>query len=223
MPQNLHAVTRVSTLEALERAIRDEVLSGGVALGSQLREVELTAKYDVGRNSVRAALQSLVHSGLLRHEPNRGVFVPTFDAADVRELYDVRRAIEGEAVSVVIGLSLDQTGVERALAQLHDLDEGVDWKTAVKADLRLHAELVAASKSRRMTRIFSGIVAEVRLLLGSVASLYPAVSVLGPMHSDICEALAAGDEQETQGKLRAHLLQSEREIEQALFLVGEQG
>jgi len=217
MPRSPSAFGRVSTLLALERAIRDDVLNGAIAPGSQLREVELTTKYEVGRNSVRAALQALVHSGLLRHEPNRGVFVPTFDAVDVHELYDVRRAIEGEAVSVVIRSNLDLSRVEQALARLHDLDDASDWKTAVTADLRLHAELVAASLSARMVRIFDGILAEQHLLLTSVEPLYPDGSVLGPMHAGIFEALAAGDEHTAQGRMRAHLLESEREIEQALF------
>jgi DNA-binding GntR family transcriptional regulator len=70
------------------------VLAGELPSGAQLREAELSNAFGVGRHSLRAALQALVYEGLLRHEPNRGVFVPEFSSADVRDLFLLRIAIE---------------------------------------------------------------------------------------------------------------------------------
>ena len=60
------ALARVSTVDALVDALRHRVLSGELAPGAAMREVELSEEYGVGRHSLRAALQALVHEGLLR-------------------------------------------------------------------------------------------------------------------------------------------------------------
>src|SRR3712207_540105 len=75
-PMSAQPLNRVSTVDALAGALRTQILNGELSPGAQLREVELASAFGVGRYSLRAAMQTLVHEGLLRHEPNRGVFVP---------------------------------------------------------------------------------------------------------------------------------------------------
>src|SRR5690242_107843 len=100
---------RVSTVDALVAALRERIISGEIPPGAQLREVELSERYGVGRHSLRAAFQALTHEGLLSHEPHRGVFVPQLAAADVRDLFIVRTALETEAVRLLVtrGVAID--------------------------------------------------------------------------------------------------------------------
>src|SRR4051794_13505606 len=96
------SLQRVSTVDALSEALRGRVLSGSLPPGAQLREIELTEEYGVGRHSLRAAMQALVHEGLLRHEPNHGVFVPRLSRADVEDLFLVRTALEVEVARQIV-------------------------------------------------------------------------------------------------------------------------
>ena len=134
---------RVSTVEALIAAIRREILSGRVPAGAQLREAELSARYGVARQSVRSALQALVHAGLLRHEQNRGAFVPRFSPADVEDIHLLRAAIESEAITAVIQGGVGLRPIEAALERLERLEDAAAWDDAVDADLALHAAIVA--------------------------------------------------------------------------------
>ncbi len=202
-------LTRVSTVEALVAALRSEVLSGHRRPGAQLREIELSDRYGVGRQSVRSALQALVHAGLLRHEPNRGVFVPTFTQEDVRDIFLLRSAIETEAAGAMIGPA---DAIAAALDRLERLPDDAEWDEAVDADLALHRAIVTGAGSPRALRAYDGLLGEQRLLLAQVADLYPRRPVLGAIHRRVVEAIVAGDAPGAQRELRAHLDASRDEI-----------
>ncbi len=202
----------VSTVDALEAAIRTEVLTGAIPAGAQLREKEITDRYEVGRNSLRSALQALVHSGLLRHEQNRGVFVPRLTVEDVDDLYHVRIALEADAVRTIVRQSAGWAEVEDAVRRLQQLGPDADWLAAVEIDLELHAALVAATGSRRMIRIFRGLLGEQRLLLAQVKDQYPHPGVLGQIHQELVQALRAGDEQQAVAAITLHLVESAAEV-----------
>src|SRR3712207_7449801 len=89
---------RISTVEALVEAIRERILDGEWDPGAPLREPELCEFYGVSRHSVRSALISLGHAGLVRHEPNRGVNVRELTIDDIEDLFRLRRILEVEAV-----------------------------------------------------------------------------------------------------------------------------
>ena len=196
---------RVSTVEALVAAIRREVVSGMRRPGSQLRETELSDRFGAGRQSVRSALQALVHAGLLRHEPNRGVFVPTFSRADVEDIHLLRSAIETEAAAALIARGAATKPLDEALARLERLSDEAGWDEAVDADLALHSAIVAGSGSRRLMRAYEGLLGEQRLLLAQVQDRYPRPLVLGPIHRRIVDEIRAGKVDAARRELRAHL------------------
>src|SRR5690606_1014403 len=67
---------RVGLIDQVAARFRDEVVSGRWPVGERIPiEAELAAGFGVGRNTVREALQSLVHSGLLERQQGRGTFV----------------------------------------------------------------------------------------------------------------------------------------------------
>ena len=64
---------RVTTVDTVTDALRDEILSGERPAGARLVEAELTARYGVARHSLRAALRALQAEGLVqgRDQPRR--------------------------------------------------------------------------------------------------------------------------------------------------------
>ena len=63
----------VSAHEALVDSLRDRILGGEFVPGAPLSDVELAAAYGVARPTLRAAVQTLVHEGLMRREPRRRI------------------------------------------------------------------------------------------------------------------------------------------------------
>lgn len=74
--------------------LRQDILSGRFPHGSRLKIAELSAIYGVSQMPVREALQQLQGEGLVVISPNRGATVRAVDERLVRNLYDIRGAIE---------------------------------------------------------------------------------------------------------------------------------
>src|SRR5579864_1268791 len=77
--------------------LRNMVLNGKWCTGEPMSERELAARLNVSRMPVREALRKLEHDGLLEIVPFRGDFVRKLSAGEVRDIYEVRQAIEGMA------------------------------------------------------------------------------------------------------------------------------
>jgi len=198
-------LNRISTVDALTESLRTQILNGELAPGTPLREVELAAAYGVGRYSLRAAMQALVHKGLLRHEPNRGVFVPQLSAADVEDLFILRIALETEAARRVVEARADLSGMETALLEMEAITDERPWDQIVDSDLRFHRELIEAVGSERMRRTFVSLQSELRLLLAQLKPHYDRPDTLGAEHRIVYDAVTGQRAAPAVKRVREHL------------------
>jgi len=83
-------------LQPLEiaRALRDEIISGALPQGSELRQQQLAERFRVSRMPVREALHRLEAEGLILFNPNKSAKVAPLSAADLQEIYEMRIAAE---------------------------------------------------------------------------------------------------------------------------------
>jgi DNA-binding GntR family transcriptional regulator len=196
---------RVSTVDALVAALRERIIGGEIPPGAQLREVELSERYGVGRHSLRAAFQALTHEGLLSHEPYRGVFVPQLAAADVRDLFIVRTALETEAVRLLVTRGVAIDAAVAATEALEALTGSEPWNEVVELDLRFHRDLIGAVSSPRLDRAFAALQAELRLLLAQMQPSYERPEKVGGEHRVLLDAILGGDVERAVGAMREHL------------------
>jgi len=91
MKQNLVHRTLSS---AIAEQLRQAILSGTHAAGSQLRQDALAAQYGVSRIPVREALFQLEAEGLVQIAPHKGAIVSTFSRAEVDDVFDLRVLLE---------------------------------------------------------------------------------------------------------------------------------
>ncbi len=88
--------------ELVLRKLREAILNGRFQPGERLLERDLVARMGVSRTPIREAMRSLEHEGLVTMTPYKGPAVvrPTLD--DARALYEVRAALEGQAVAAFV-------------------------------------------------------------------------------------------------------------------------
>src|SRR6059058_1370519 len=72
-------------------------MTGDLVPGQRLVERDLVERYEVGRGTVRTALQRLEHDGLVTVETHRGAFVRQLDRRGMRDLFELRTALELES------------------------------------------------------------------------------------------------------------------------------
>ncbi len=203
---------RVSTVEAVANAVRTLVLDGELAPGTQLREVALAHSYGVARHGVRAALQTLVQEGLLRHHRNRGVFVPQLTAEDVADLHTLRVAVESEAVARLAERGGHLSGVHQAFLRLEEAVDGAPWRELIMADLGIHRAVVDAVGSPRLSRVHASLISELRLALAALQEKGEKRRTMLPEHRELIATIAAGSREQATALLRAHLAQAATDL-----------
>ncbi|MCV7063568.1 GntR family transcriptional regulator [Mycolicibacterium vaccae] len=112
----------------------------------------------MSRGPVREALRSLIAEGLVQDEPRRGTFVTTLTPDDVREIFDVRVALEVRAAQLVIANGNTEATVADMSKALDDMEDGLrsgDQQQVEAADVAFHAAHVAGSANQRLIRLYA--------------------------------------------------------------------
>src|SRR4051795_12030083 len=142
----LSNLDRSTLRERALEALRSAITSGQYRPGDHLGEVELATNLGVSRGTVREALRHLQQEGLVTAGNRNMLRVSTVSPKDVRELFRVRAALEGLAVSEIIASPQRDaavTGLRAALARLTETDG--DFATRLEADLDFHLQLCRLS------------------------------------------------------------------------------
>lgn len=78
----------------ISRALAERIISGGLAAGSRLRQDAIAEEFGASHVPVREAFRRLEAQGLVASEPRRGVRVAGFSPDEVREVAEMRAALE---------------------------------------------------------------------------------------------------------------------------------
>jgi DNA-binding GntR family transcriptional regulator len=131
------------------QSLLTDVFRGRLRAGQHLVTQELANRFGVSHTPIREALIALAGIGVIDLLPNRGALVRRVTAKDVREICQVRRALECEAVRSACG----RIDLARLRALAADLKRLISVSTTSKGyfidearalDSRLH-DLVAGS------------------------------------------------------------------------------
>ncbi|ELS51102.1 GntR family transcriptional regulator [Streptomyces viridochromogenes] len=211
---DLTPVNLRSTPALIADRLREQIVSGAFAPGSRMVEPQLGARLGVSRGPVREALQRLVQEGLLINIPNRGVFVVELDAADIKDIYTARRAIEREAATR-LHRSKSRAHLDRLAAVVEEMralaGQG-DSRLVAEQDLAFHSALVDAAESPRLSRMFTTLLAETRICLASLMDLYPEQNLLVAEHQQLLGLLRGEDEHALLDAVNAHLDSAVRDL-----------
>lgn len=118
--------------------IRERILAGAYAPGSQLLQDSIAAQFGVSKIPVREALVHLRSEGLIDIHAHRGFQVRPLSRAEVEEVFNLRLAIEPDAVGrgAVVATPQDHLAAQKALTALnaavaeHDLARSGDLNCA---------------------------------------------------------------------------------------------
>ncbi len=190
--------------------LREQILRGGLRRGTHLVESKLAARLGVSRGTVREAFRMLASEGLVQEEPRRGAFVVTLTGTDVREIYDVRAAIEGRAAALLArrsGTTVVQALTD-AIADIRVAASTHDAAAVRRADLAFHERLCVLTGNLRLHDVFVRYVPALQTLLGLDILRYESLDDIASEHATLLEPIVRGD-------ARAAALAAERHCEDA--------
>jgi DNA-binding GntR family transcriptional regulator len=200
--------------ERAAEAIRGHIFEGRFRPGTALPETSLAQALRVSRNTVREAYRTLINEQLLTYTTHKGVVVRRLVADDVRDIYALRRMLE---LATIDGLragtcSLDQAALAGTLSAGDQAAAGDDWMAAGTANLRFHAELVAAQGSARMDDFFRRLMTEMRLGFLALADPRTFHEPYLRRNHEIADLLRSGDLDRARAGLASYLDDSMRQV-----------
>jgi len=135
--------------QAIVEAVLTDVFAGRLRSGQHLVTRELAVRFGVSDTPIREALVALAGIGVIELLPNRGAVVRTVTSKDVRDICQVRRALECEAVRLACGriTAEELSTLAEELRGLKSLGGEANVRFAEKArqtDSRLHDLIMTA-------------------------------------------------------------------------------
>jgi DNA-binding GntR family transcriptional regulator len=135
--------------------LRDQIASGALRPGDQLRQENLAREFGVSVPPVREALKTLEAEGQVLYSPHRGYFVASLSLAELEETYRIRDLLETEAIERAVP-TLGKDAIERMRDAIRDMERAhrnQDVPELTSANRRFHFTLFDAAEMPRMAEI----------------------------------------------------------------------
>lgn len=203
--------------ERVATTLAARIVTGDLAPGARMPEVELATSLGVSRNTVREAMKALAERGLVQLGHHRSAVVVSLSADAVTDLYRVRRLLELGAIDAARAMRPELLhAVGAAIATLAQAVERADPVSIIDADLGFHRALVRLHGSERIDHAFAASLEELRLGLGLLDRRNTPLAGLIEEHRQIYGLLIRGDFDQCRAELARHLDESEQHLLEAI-------
>jgi DNA-binding GntR family transcriptional regulator len=205
---NQTEIRRLSVADQVYVALRKGILSGTHEAGQRVVEAQIAKTLSVSRAPVREAVNRLVKEGLLEVRPNHyGPFVVQLTAQAMRDLYEVRTAIECLAIRKLAG----HCG-EQAIGPLNTSIEAMEKAAAegslenvVEAEMAFHRCLRELSGNSFVVRVGDLLDGIVQAALIADNKAYLSLHDVADEHRPVVEAIRKGDPDEAVLVMAQHI------------------
>ena len=194
-PQNLTALAYDSIKAYILREELDE--------DTRLTEEFLSNQLGISKSPVREALNSLHTEGLVRIEARRGAYLRRFSIKEVKDLYELREALEIFAVGVAV-LSPHLIAELRKSAQRTRKHLNANDKLGhIEEDTRFHGLIASATGNDELCRVLANVQSQIWLCRRKTYVL--SSSTAPDAHKAILNALEDGNRKAAQAAMHSHL------------------
>ncbi len=195
IPSNLTALAYDS--------IKAYIVEGRLDENSRLTEDFLSSQLGISKSPIREALNRLETEGLIRIEPRKGAYLPRLSPQDIRNLYDLREALEVHVVRTAKPNPVLVAQLHQSVARQRELLKARDKPRYIEEDVRFHAALAKATGNSHLCSVLENIQNQIWL---SRRKTYDLSSSAAPdFHEAIVRALEEGDRDQAQQIMRDHI------------------
>jgi len=202
-----------------QRELERQIISGEIAVGSKLNEVEIARSLGVSRGPVREAFRALDQAGLVRVEKNRGVFVRQVSLEEAKEIYEVRAALEG-LIGRLAAKRIDAEQIEQLrgiVKKMAALERSRKADAYFALNVEFHDLLARAARNNALLANYRRVINELDLYRReTIARSTDNIPISTREHEAIVAAVAKGDEKLAERLLVDHVLQSRERLQGAL-------
>ena len=206
-PRAIHA-------DLIYEQLRDRLTRGAIPIGRRLVEQQLAAEFRTSRTPVREALKRLEADGHLTRDANGGMRPRVPSVRAMRDLYDVRVAIEELVVRRAAGAGdrgaledLEQEWTALGIGQRAGRLEPAG-AAFVHRDESFHQRLAEAAANEFAVELLGEINDRIRILRIYDFTSPERITATIDEHLEIVRAVLLGDSETAAGFMRAHVQRS---------------
>jgi DNA-binding GntR family transcriptional regulator len=227
IPNWLLVMTPLSVAPNLIQQVYDRILESiidhGLAPGHRIRQHELAEKLGVSRQPVSHALHLLHKQGLVVESGRKGFQVAPLDPTRIRQLYEVRSALDGLAARLSAARAgVDATGraaLEAALAAGDTLDANTPLADLIARDADFHRALYRLSGNPAIEEIADPRWPHLRRSMAAVLTVGDYRARAWAEHRKIADCVFAGDAAGADAAAQEHALTAGQTVEERLRLL----
>lgn len=189
-------------VDRVYRTLGDAICDGSLAPGQRITQEDIAQQLAVSRQPVLQALRLLKRDGFVQDAPGRGLQVAPLDAAWIRNVYQVRGALDALAARLAARrrYRIDPGVLERGRAAVR----GDDVRAMIEADLAFHAALYAAAGNPLIEQSAQLHWRHLRRVMGAVLQQVRQREAVWDEHEAIARAIASGDGDTAARLIEAH-------------------
>jgi len=190
--------------------IKRAVLSGELPPGSVLSEAELSRRWSVSRTPIREAIRQLELEDLITWEPRRGATVTQVTVRGLRDMVELRQALEGLAVRLAAERRTDEdlAELQSILDRIDAAHRRGDIPATIELDDAFHRRIALASGNRLLAASADRLLDRVRFARSMARRVPGRQEEFQREHAAILRAIAARDPEVAERAMTEHVQRS---------------
>ncbi len=195
---------------AATELIREAIVDGRLEPGRRLKEEELARELGISRTPIREALLVLQTEGLVESSPNRGSFVRSYGAEDLRDMYDLRALLEGHAARLA-ATRLTDGGLRRldeSCDRFEQVAEAHDLQGLVRVNAGFHDVIIDAAGSARLASMVRAVIVLPLVFRSYIWYSPEQVRISAHYHRQITRALVAREPDRAELIMKEHVFEA---------------
>jgi DNA-binding GntR family transcriptional regulator len=202
-------IERRTYKEQAYREIRRMIVEGDLTPGTKVVVRMLSERLRLSPTPIKAALAGLERDGFLTTFAHRGYFVPEVAVRDMREIYELREALDGIAARKAAALPGVETFVQGTLQPLYDeqrrLLEEEDGAGYSDVDIEFHRAIWHVADNVRLLQFMDNLGGQLRFGSGSSSQVPGRIRHALGEHAAIMAAIAEGRPADAERLSREHV------------------
>jgi DNA-binding GntR family transcriptional regulator len=197
--------------ESIVQHLRTQIITGELAPGQKLNEVELSSALGISRPPLREAFRVLENEHLIISVPRKGTYVSDLSVKNLREVFQVRVMIECFAIDLLKAKNIRSLpDVESALALSSGLciptnDNKQEMLKYLESRIACHRKLITSADNDCLVHFYDSIHSSLARYQFIYTHVPGQASRFKKEHKEILGSIEKGDYERAKQRLTSHI------------------
>ncbi|HUO40663.1 MAG TPA: GntR family transcriptional regulator [Mycobacterium sp.] len=194
-PSSLLRLEKTSLREQALTALRRAITTGQLPAGTHLVETDLSDALQISRGTLREAMRQLQQEGLISAGPRGRLLVRHLDAKEIKDIFNVRAALESLAARELSARPDRDTAVEELRAAVGNMEKWAasDLEDRIEADLNFHRMICQLTGNDTLLHSWSSLEGSIRMSIMFAGVDRAIKNMDARRHHEIVDAIESGD------------------------------